>query len=37
MQKRGSIEAEDIDQVWHMDVTQVKSKEGIDSLSASSD
>jgi putative transposase len=28
-QKRGSIEAEDIDQVWHMDVTQVKSKEGI--------
>jgi putative transposase len=29
MQKRGSIEAEDIDQVWHMDVTQVKSKEGV--------
>jgi putative transposase len=28
-QKRGSIEAEDIDQVWHMDITQVKSKEGI--------
>jgi putative transposase len=28
-QKRGSIEAEDVDEVWHMDVTQIKSKEGI--------
>ncbi len=28
-QRRGSIEAEDVDEVWHMDFTQVKSKEGI--------
>lgn len=28
-QKRGSIEAEDVDEVWHMDVTQIKSTEGI--------
>jgi transposase InsO family protein len=26
-QKRGSIEAED--EVWHMDITQINSKEGI--------